>query len=57
MRDKADAVEFDRAIDTSHHSNIRVVIPPKVYHHLGKPSRIKFSLHGDKILVEAIENK
>jgi len=56
LRDKADATEFDRSIDQSHHSNIRVVIPPRIFKHLGEPKRIKFTFHGKKVIVEAIEN-
>ena len=57
MRDKADATEFIRSIDTSHHSNIRVVVPPKVYDHLKNPEKVKFTFDGKKVIITAVKEK
>ncbi|QDI73916.1 hypothetical protein HOV56_gp27 [Nitrosopumilus spindle-shaped virus] len=55
MRDKADATEFERSIDRSHHSNIRVVIPPAVDKFLKSPDKIKFSFEGRHVVVKAVK--
>jgi len=55
MRDKADAVEFDRSIDRSHHSNIRVVIPPIIDKFLKSPDKIKFTMEGKRVIVTAVK--
>lgn len=55
MRDKENATEFVRNIDTSHHSNIRVVMPPKIYHFLKDPDQVKFIIQGNRIVIEKVK--
>lgn len=55
MRDPSDATEFIRSIDTSHHSNIRVVIPPKIWNFLNNPEKIKFTMEGKRVIIIAAE--
>lgn len=57
MRDKEDATEFIRSIDTSHHSNIRTVIPPTIYHFLKEPNKIKFTMEGKRVIIISADKK
>lgn len=51
MRDKIDAIEFSRKVDRSHHSNIRIVVPPAIDSYLEKPKNIKFSFKGNNVIL------
>lgn len=51
MRDKKDATEFIRSIDRTHHSNIRVVVPPTIDNHLKNPDKIRFEIINEVVVV------